>query len=247
MSFSGRPATISRTYQSMRMIWNGWHSCAITVHQLVSSTGRDLLTSPHSLRQPRRNMTRLLPFGRSILRLSGVWQSKFLSEPERSSSRKSARSHSVIETSLIIRFCVEHQDPPLSFQSSHSNQPSGDLTARPFSLRELFESRAVRNGLKQVLQSDREEFTRPDPASPNGPGLARPPRRYYRGAPPDRVYKLLIRPEARREILRELHRMNISYATLYPGLDGFARSLGTTVTMSEFSCLDFDPEVDLPI
>ena len=28
--------------------------------------------------------------------------------------------------------------------------------------------------------------------------------------------------------------MNINYATLFPGLDGFARSLGTNVTISGF-------------
>jgi len=102
-------------------------------------------------------------------------------------------------------------------------------------------------GLKQVLQSDREEFTKQAPVSLNGPELAPPPRRYYRGVPPDRLYKLLIKPEARRGILRELQRMNINYATLFPGIDGFARSLGTTVTLSELSALDFDPEIDSPI
>lgn len=43
------------------------------------------------------------------------------------------------------------------------------------------------------------------------------------------LYKLVIMPDARAELLRELNRMNINYATLFPGLDGFARSLGTNV------------------
>jgi hypothetical protein len=39
--------------------------------------------------------------------------------------------------------------------------------------------------------------------------------------------------------------MNITYATLFPGLDGFARSLVTTVTMSEW---DFFPEdINFPV
>jgi hypothetical protein len=29
--------------------------------------------------------------------------------------------------------------------------------------------------------------------------------------------------------------MNINYATLFPGLDGFARSLGTNITVSGFT------------
>jgi hypothetical protein len=28
--------------------------------------------------------------------------------------------------------------------------------------------------------------------------------------------------------------MNINYATLFPGLDGFARSLGTNITVSDY-------------
>lgn len=57
------------------------------------------------------------------------------------------------------------------------------------------------------------------------------------------IYKLLIHLEARRSILRELHRMNTSESTLFPGLDGFARSLGTTITMSEVDYLE-ECEVD---
>jgi hypothetical protein len=49
-----------------------------------------------------------------------------------------------------------------------------------------------------------------------------------------RLFKLCIAPQARRELLRELYRMNINYATLFPGLDGFARSLGTNITVSGF-------------
>jgi hypothetical protein len=43
--------------------------------------------------------------------------------------------------------------------------------------------------------------------------------------------KLVIKPEARSNLLRELERTNISYATLFPGLDGFARSLSTHMQM----------------
>jgi hypothetical protein len=55
-----------------------------------------------------------------------------------------------------------------------------------------------------------------------------------------------IEPQARSELLRELHRMNVNYATLFPGLDGFARSLGTNVTVSDFKYVfgdDFDSRV----
>jgi hypothetical protein len=45
--------------------------------------------------------------------------------------------------------------------------------------------------------------------------------------PPRWFYKLTIAPEARRDVLRRLRRMNITYQTLFPGLDGFARSLHT--------------------
>jgi hypothetical protein len=38
--------------------------------------------------------------------------------------------------------------------------------------------------------------------------------------------KLVLRgPELRKRALRELYRMNITYATLFPDLDGLARSL----------------------
>ena len=43
------------------------------------------------------------------------------------------------------------------------------------------------------------------------------------------IYKLVICPETRLDILRYLHRVNITYASLFPGIDGFARSLGTNV------------------
>jgi hypothetical protein len=42
---------------------------------------------------------------------------------------------------------------------------------------------------------------------------------------PRALHKLRIAPEGRLHLLRELHRMNISAESLYPGLDGFARSL----------------------
>jgi hypothetical protein len=43
----------------------------------------------------------------------------------------------------------------------------------------------------------------------------------------DVLYKISISPDAHPTTLRELHRMNISYATLLPGLDGLARALAT--------------------
>jgi hypothetical protein len=43
------------------------------------------------------------------------------------------------------------------------------------------------------------------------------------------LLKLQILPSARLEMLRELRKMNISYTTLFPGLDGFGASLNTEV------------------
>ena len=39
------------------------------------------------------------------------------------------------------------------------------------------------------------------------------------------VAKLVLRAKLRRRALRELYRMNITYATLFPDLDGLGRSL----------------------
>ncbi len=88
--------------------------------------------------------------------------------------------------------------------------------------------------LKHVLESDRDHSAA-----------------LYRQHIPDstvpfvaeRLFKIYISPQARSEVLRELHRMNINYATLFPGLDGFGRSLGTNVTVSGFNIFggdDFD-------
>jgi len=41
------------------------------------------------------------------------------------------------------------------------------------------------------------------------------------------LYKITITPEAHPFVLRELHRMNINHASLFPGLDGLALSLTT--------------------
>jgi hypothetical protein len=43
----------------------------------------------------------------------------------------------------------------------------------------------------------------------------------------DVLYKISISPGAHPNTVRELHRMNINYATLFPGLDGLAQSLAT--------------------
>jgi hypothetical protein len=84
-------------------------------------------------------------------------------------------------------------------------------------------------GLKQVLRSDRDRV-----------GASRGERKPEdEPSNPERLFKLKIAPQARSEVLRELHRMNINYATLFPGLDGFARSLGTSVTISGFDQLFF--------
>jgi hypothetical protein len=39
------------------------------------------------------------------------------------------------------------------------------------------------------------------------------------------VHKLVVKPEAHPLVLRELHRMNVNCASLFPDLDGLARSL----------------------
>jgi hypothetical protein len=75
-------------------------------------------------------------------------------------------------------------------------------------------------GLKQVLKSAREM----EAASCRENNLE--------VLPPYQLFKLCIAPNAGTELLRELHRMNINYATLFPGLDGFARSRGTNITVS---------------
>jgi hypothetical protein len=82
-------------------------------------------------------------------------------------------------------------------------------------------------GLKQVLKSERERYE----AESGEMGIDVPP--------PPRLIKLNIDPQARIELLQELHRMNINYATLFPGLDGFARSLATNVTLSPSDMWDF--------
>jgi hypothetical protein len=75
-------------------------------------------------------------------------------------------------------------------------------------------------GLKQVLKSAREV----DAAWCRENNLE--------VTSPHQLFKLCIAPNARVELLRELHRMNVNFATLFPGLDGFARSLGTNITVS---------------
>jgi hypothetical protein len=61
--------------------------------------------------------------------------------------------------------------------------------------------------------------------------------------PPGVVTKLLISkaPAFRQEILRRLNRMNVNAATLFPGLDGFARSLTTLMALPKKN-LPPDPE-----
>ncbi len=53
-------------------------------------------------------------------------------------------------------------------------------------------------------------------------------RPHLKGA---RLYKIVIPGSVRLDLLEELEKMNISYATLFPGLDGFARSLRTSLQL----------------
>lgn len=45
------------------------------------------------------------------------------------------------------------------------------------------------------------------------------------------VYKIVISTKCRVEVLRQLGRMNVNDATLFPGLDGFPRSLSTSLEL----------------
>jgi hypothetical protein len=61
------------------------------------------------------------------------------------------------------------------------------------------------------------------------------------------LHKLVIEPPAHPHVLRELHRMNVNYASLFPDLDGLARSLSniskiraTTVPPPRRPDWDFD-------
>jgi hypothetical protein len=43
----------------------------------------------------------------------------------------------------------------------------------------------------------------------------------------DLIFKLVVEPSAHPQVTRELHRMNVTYASLFPDLDGLARSLAS--------------------
>ena len=88
-------------------------------------------------------------------------------------------------------------------------------------------------GLKQVLRSDRERVE----------AWSREEHPEAEPFQPERLFKLCIAPQARSALIKELYRMNINYGTLFPDIDGFARSLGTNITVSDFSIF-FDPELD---
>jgi hypothetical protein len=49
-----------------------------------------------------------------------------------------------------------------------------------------------------------------------------------------RLYKIIIPGAARLGLLEELDKMNINFATLFPGLEGFARSLRTRIELQHF-------------
>jgi FRG domain len=87
--------------------------------------------------------------------------------------------------------------------------------------------------LKNVLRSDREKRQQ---GRLNGC-----PSQSFRT--PTRLFELVISPEVRRDALRELHRMNINQATLFPGLDSFGRSLRTNFTIHQTNHFgdEFDP------
>jgi hypothetical protein len=61
---------------------------------------------------------------------------------------------------------------------------------------------------------------------------------------PDVLYKLVIHRTVHPSVLRELHRMNVSYTSLLPGLDGFARSLAT---LSKIRYATGDPEFGMKL
>jgi hypothetical protein len=48
------------------------------------------------------------------------------------------------------------------------------------------------------------------------------------------LHKLVVESEARLDVLRTLNKMNINSATLFPGLDGFARSLRTNTEILDW-------------
>ena len=57
------------------------------------------------------------------------------------------------------------------------------------------------------------------------------------GAAVDWLYKFIIEPGVRLDLLATLDKMNINFGTLYPGLDGFARSLRTNIELlSQENC-----------
>lgn len=100
-------------------------------------------------------------------------------------------------------------------------------------------NRTFEFGLKQVLQCEYERYC--EWCAENYPGTEpETPREQQK------MLKLCIRPTVRRELLIELHRMNINYATLFPDIDGFSRSLGTNLTIVEdgyLGCNDFDSTI----
>jgi hypothetical protein len=47
------------------------------------------------------------------------------------------------------------------------------------------------------------------------------------------LHKIVVKPEARIDVLRALEKVNINSTTLFPGLDGFCQSLQVTVQIQE--------------
>lgn len=60
-----------------------------------------------------------------------------------------------------------------------------------------------------------------------------------------RLYKIVIPESARLGLLEELEKMNITFATLFPGLDGFARSLSTSLQLLFYQWRTLRTPVDM--
>jgi hypothetical protein len=57
------------------------------------------------------------------------------------------------------------------------------------------------------------------------------------------IRKIVLESSSHCGVMNELYRMNISHASLFPGLDGFARSLGTRAKFAALAALE-TPQVD---
>lgn len=105
----------------------------------------------------------------------------------------------------------------------------------PGKRRHPFQSPLVRpwqpSKMNQRLTIQQGCFLYSDPRSKSFPRSFEESLRYVLAKTPDKqsraLHKLEIDPKGRLELLSELDRMNINSTSLFPGLDGFARSLRT--------------------